>query len=119
MILYATSCSFHVSKDPDVGALGRLAGDGLNAFDLRDLLFQTAFDAHLQRHLGAGTAGTGPAQPHLDDPAFDEARHQANIMADYLRRMGPFEPHRLPLDEMEYTTMPEVAQKRAARFQDI
>jgi fructose 1,6-bisphosphate aldolase/phosphatase len=55
----------------------------------------------------------------FDDPAYDEARHQANIMADFLRRMGPFEPHRLPLEEMEYTTMPEVAKKLAPRFQDI
>jgi len=55
----------------------------------------------------------------FDDPAFDEARHQVNIMADFLRRMGPFEPHRLPLEEMEYTTMPEVAKKLAPRFQDI
>ncbi|MBE0431075.1 MAG: fructose 1,6-bisphosphatase, partial [Dehalococcoidia bacterium] len=55
----------------------------------------------------------------FDDPAFDEARHQANIMADFLRRMGPFEPHRLPLEEMEYTTMPEVVKKLAPRFQDI
>jgi len=55
----------------------------------------------------------------FDDPAFDLARQQANAMADYLRRMGPFEPHRLPLDEMEYTTMPEVSEKLASRFQDI
>ncbi len=55
----------------------------------------------------------------FDDPAFDEARHQANIMADFLRRMGPFEPHRLPLEEMEYTTMPEVMNKLAPRFEDI
>jgi len=55
----------------------------------------------------------------FDDPAFDLARQQANAMADYLRRMGPFEPHRLPLDEMEYTTMPEVGEKLAPRFQDI
>jgi len=55
----------------------------------------------------------------FDDPAFDLARQQANTMADYLRRMGPFEPHRLPLDEMEYTTMPEVSKKLASRFSDI
>lgn len=55
----------------------------------------------------------------FDDPAFDEARRQANTMADFLRRMGPFEPHRLPLEEMEYTTMPEVAKKLASRFQPI
>ncbi|MDZ4277717.1 MAG: fructose-1,6-bisphosphate aldolase/phosphatase, partial [Dehalococcoidia bacterium] len=45
----------------------------------------------------------------FDDPGFDEARHQANLVADYLRRHGPWEPHRLPLEEMEYTTMPAVA----------
>lgn len=55
----------------------------------------------------------------FDDPAFDEARHQANIIADLLRRMGPFEPHRLPLDEMEYTTMPAVMKKLRARFEEI
>ena len=55
----------------------------------------------------------------FDDPSFDLARQQALAMADFLRRMGPFEPHRLPLDEMEYTTMPEVAKKLALRFQDI
>jgi fructose 1,6-bisphosphate aldolase/phosphatase len=55
----------------------------------------------------------------FDDPAFDEARRQTNIMADFLRRMGPFEPHRLPLDEMEYTTMPEVMKKLAPRFQPL
>jgi fructose 1,6-bisphosphate aldolase/phosphatase len=55
----------------------------------------------------------------FDDPAFDEARHQANIMADFLRRMGPFEPHRLPLEEMEYTTMPEVVKKLASRFEEL
>jgi fructose 1,6-bisphosphate aldolase/phosphatase len=55
----------------------------------------------------------------FDDPAFDSAREQANTIADILRRMGPFEPHRLPLDAMEYTTMPEVSKKLAPRFQDL
>jgi len=32
---------------------------------------------------------------------------------------GPFEPHRLPLEEMEYTTMPEVAKKLDSRFVDL
>ncbi len=52
----------------------------------------------------------------FDDPAFDDARRQANDIANYLRRMGPFEPHRLPLDEMEYTTMPQVTKKLKHRF---
>ncbi len=55
----------------------------------------------------------------FDDLAFDLARRQANEIADYLRRMGPFEPHRLPLEQMEYTTMPEVSKKLAPRFQDV
>jgi fructose 1,6-bisphosphate aldolase/phosphatase len=42
------------------------------------------------------------------DVAFDEARRRANQIADYLRRHGPFEPHRLGLHEMEYTTLPQV-----------
>jgi len=50
------------------------------------------------------------------DKSFDLARQQANEMANYLRRHGPFEPHRLPLQEMEYTTLPEVAKKLESRF---
>ncbi len=50
------------------------------------------------------------------DKSFDLARHQANEMANIMRRHGPFEPHRLPLEEMEYTTMPEVAKKLKGRF---
>ena len=53
------------------------------------------------------------------DKAFNLARHQANEMADMMRRHGPFEPHRLPLEEMEYTTMPQVAEKLKGRFVDI
>jgi fructose 1,6-bisphosphate aldolase/phosphatase len=52
----------------------------------------------------------------FDDPSFDEARRIANLAGEYLRRHGPFEPHRLPLDEMEYTTMPSVMKKLEGRF---
>lgn len=55
----------------------------------------------------------------FDDLAFDPARQRANTIADLLRSMGPFEPHRLPLDEMEYTTMPEVNKKLSPRFRPI
>lgn len=55
----------------------------------------------------------------FDDKAFDLARNQANEMANMMRRHGPFEPHRLPLDEMEYTTMPEVMKKLGKRFRKI
>lgn len=52
----------------------------------------------------------------FDDPSFDEARHQASLVTDYIRSHGPFEPHRLPLEEMEYTTMPQVMKKLEERF---
>ncbi len=42
------------------------------------------------------------------DVAFDEARKEANRVANYIRRHGPFEPHRLGLHDMEYTTLPQV-----------
>lgn len=60
----------------------------------------------------------GP-QDFFADIAFDNARQKANDLADYLRRLGPFEPHRLGLDEMEYTTMPSVMDKLKDRFEDI
>lgn len=55
----------------------------------------------------------------FDDPGFDAARRLCNTVADYLRRHGPFEPHRLPLKEMEYTTMPQVMKKLEGRFEDL
>jgi len=53
------------------------------------------------------------------DKSFDNARQQANDVADFLRRHGPFEPHRLPLEEMEYTTMPQVMKKLEGRFTNL
>ena len=53
----------------------------------------------------------------FDDPSFDLARQKSNEIYEYLRRHGPFEPHRLPLDEMEYTTMPAVAEKLRDRWE--
>jgi fructose 1,6-bisphosphate aldolase/phosphatase len=50
------------------------------------------------------------------DPSYDEARRIALQQADYIRRHGPFEPHRLPLEEMEYTTMPKVMERLHERF---
>ncbi|MDO8613519.1 MAG: fructose 1,6-bisphosphatase, partial [Dehalococcoidia bacterium] len=55
----------------------------------------------------------------FDDPGFDHVRDKANVIADYLRLHGPFEPHRLPLEEMEYTTMPVVAGKLESRWVPI
>ncbi|UCH43034.1 MAG: fructose 1,6-bisphosphatase [Dehalococcoidales bacterium] len=53
------------------------------------------------------------------DKSYDLARQQANEMADMMRSHGPFEPHRLPLEEMEYTTMPQVMKKLEGRFTDL
>lgn len=53
----------------------------------------------------------------FDDPGFDESRRLCNIIADHLRRHGPFEPHRLPMDEMEYTTLPQVMTRLEGRWQ--
>jgi len=53
------------------------------------------------------------------DVSFNRAREEANRVTDYLRKHGPFEPHRLPLDEMEYTTMPAVAAGMANRWTSL
>lgn len=55
----------------------------------------------------------------FDDPAFDEARRQANQIAYILRQHGPFEPHRLPLEEMEYTTMPQIMKRVTGRMSEL
>ncbi len=60
----------------------------------------------------------GPADM-FDDPAYDRSRVLAAEIAEYMRRHGPFEPHRLPADEMEYTTLPGVLEKLQGRFEDI
>ncbi|MFO8010455.1 MAG: fructose-1,6-bisphosphate aldolase/phosphatase [Dehalococcoidia bacterium] len=66
----------------------------------------------------AGGKLIGPVDM-FDDISFDEARKQANKAAEYFRRHGPFEPHRLPLEEMEYTTMPQVMKKLESRFMPL
>ncbi len=57
----------------------------------------------------------GPADL-FDDVAFDESRRIAQQIADYMRRHGPFMPHRLGPEEMEYTTLPSVLEKLKGRF---
>jgi fructose 1,6-bisphosphate aldolase/phosphatase len=47
----------------------------------------------------------------FDDPAFDYSRQLAAQITDYIRRMGPVMPHRLPPEEMEYTTLPQILSK--------
>lgn len=55
----------------------------------------------------------------FDDPAFDYSRQKALEVTDYMRRHGPFEPHRLPLGDMEYTTLPKVMNRLEDRFEDM
>ncbi|MCC6043451.1 MAG: fructose-1,6-bisphosphatase [Desulfurococcaceae archaeon] len=52
----------------------------------------------------------------FDDVAYDETRRQAQLIAEYMRRHGPFMPHRLGPEEMEYTTLPDVMRKLKDRF---
>jgi fructose 1,6-bisphosphate aldolase/phosphatase len=52
----------------------------------------------------------------FDDPIFDETRRLASLITDYIRRHGPFMPHRLEPTEMEYTTLPLVIEKLKNRF---
>lgn len=60
----------------------------------------------------------GPADL-FDDPAFDETRRLAQVVAEYMRRHGPFMPHRLGPEEMEYTTLPQVLEKLKSRFVQV
>jgi len=53
------------------------------------------------------------------DPAFDITRRKSQEIMDYMRRHGPFEPHRLPMEDMEYTTLPKVMKKLGSRFKTI
>jgi len=55
----------------------------------------------------------------FDDPAFDITRKEAQHITDYMRRHGPFEPHRLPMADMEYTTLPKVMKKLGTRFKKV
>jgi fructose 1,6-bisphosphate aldolase/phosphatase len=53
------------------------------------------------------------------DVSFDRARQRANEIADYMRMHGPFQPHRLPESDMEYTSMPKIKEKLKGRWEDI
>ncbi len=53
------------------------------------------------------------------DISFDKSREIALQLADWLRAHGPFEPHRLPTEDMEYTAMPKIMEKMKDRFVDV
>lgn len=54
----------------------------------------------------------------FDDPAFDRAREEANRLADMMRNHGPFEPHRLPLNEDEQANLPTMTPHATSRWVD-
>jgi len=53
------------------------------------------------------------------DVSFDRAREKANEIADYMRMHGPFQPHRLPENDMEYTSMPKIREKLKNRWKSL
>jgi len=53
------------------------------------------------------------------DVAYDYARTKANKVAEYMRRHGPFEPHRLPEEDLEYTNLPKLQEKFKKRSTKI
>jgi len=59
----------------------------------------------------------GPADL-FDDVAFDSAREKCQEVTDYMRKHGPFEPHRLPTEDMEYTALPDIIDRFEDRFRD-
>ena len=65
-------------------------------------------------------AGDDEGKPMIadmfDDPAFDLARRETLDYASMLRRMGEFEPARLGVEEMEYTSLSKVLGKLKDRF---
>jgi len=60
----------------------------------------------------------GPADL-FDDPVYDYVRNRAADIAEYIRRHGPFMPHRLGPEEMEYTTLPQILKKLEKRFEKV
>ncbi|MEE9614178.1 MAG: fructose 1,6-bisphosphatase [Thermodesulfobacteriota bacterium] len=57
--------------------------------------------------------------PHdmFDDPGFDGARRLSGRVGDYMRGHGPFQPHRMPEERMEYGTLPSVVERLKGRFE--
>jgi fructose 1,6-bisphosphate aldolase/phosphatase len=55
----------------------------------------------------------------FDDAAFDQTREKCMEVTDYMRRHGPFEPHRLPNEDMEYTALPNIIERFEDRFEEV
>jgi len=87
----------------------------LNSFDVTNLVVGSIIGADIYVAAALGAKLVGPADL-FGDPAYDRTRQVANEITDYMRRHGPFMPHRLGPEEMEYTTLPEVLRKLNSRF---
>ncbi|MCX6767585.1 MAG: fructose-1,6-bisphosphate aldolase/phosphatase [Candidatus Micrarchaeota archaeon] len=61
----------------------------------------------------------GDPRDMFDDPSFDQARSMANKQAYYMRMHGPFEPHRLPPEDLEYTALPQIQERVKHRFKPV
>lgn len=59
--------------------------------------------------------------PHdmFDDPAFDEQRRLAGKITSYMRRHGPFQPHRLPEEQLGHTAIPDTVSFLKDRFKKV
>ena len=55
----------------------------------------------------------------FDDVAYDNTRKLAGDIANYMRGHGPFEPHRLGEEDMEYTNLPKILEKFKHRFEKL
>ena len=53
------------------------------------------------------------------DVAFDYTRKKAMQYAEMIRRQGPFMPHRLPPDEMEYTSLTQVLKSLEDKWEKV
>lgn len=52
----------------------------------------------------------------FDDPALESTRRKAMEIAEYMRQHGPFEPHRVPHEQMGKTPFPPMLARLENRF---
>lgn len=59
--------------------------------------------------------------PHdmFDDPSFDNSRRLADTVTEYMRRHGPFQPHRLGIGETDAKAIEAVMDRIGGRFEEI
>lgn len=109
-------------------ALGHLVSGwmrGSHNGPLMPCSFDTAHPTRFDGPPRVIAAGFQIAHGHLVGPvdlfkdvAWDRTRARVLEITDYMRQHGPFEPHRLPMEDMEYTTLPHVMKNLGHRFVD-